>query len=285
MRWLAWWRRGACRVAGQGRHPAGRSCRSATGSASAGDRHAARLRERSRQPAGGLGGRCGRSSTNCAPSRGGRDGHPGRCCTLGQYLQHHWLTVTLPQRVAAGRLAPGTLDSYRDNCERHIIPHLGNEKLAQLGAVRLRRWLLELQTTPSARQRHKLRDGETELPPPETLSARTVAYCHAILRNALNDATSSSAATWPCWSNRPSSSARRSSHRRKTRPESCWHTRRVTACGPTGWWFSPSGCAAVKASACAGNTSTSTQGPSASQPASSASGATRTRRPGGARAS
>jgi integrase len=90
--------------------------------------------------------------------------------------------------VAAGRLAPGTLDSYRDNCERHIIPHLGTEKLAQLGAVRLRKWLLELQATPSSRQRRTLRDGETELPPPGTLSARTVAYCHAIVRKALNDA-------------------------------------------------------------------------------------------------
>ena len=38
------------------------------------------------------------------------------------------------------------------------------------------------------RRRRKLRPGETELPAPPTLSIRTVAYQHAILRRALNDA-------------------------------------------------------------------------------------------------
>ena len=51
----------------------------------------------------------------------------GRGITLGQYFERQWLAVTLPQRVAAGRLAETTLDSYRDNAEKHIIPALGGE--------------------------------------------------------------------------------------------------------------------------------------------------------------
>jgi integrase len=112
----------------------------------------------------------------------------GRSITLGRYLEKQWLGVTLPQRVAAGRIAQTTLDSYRDNTEKHIIPALGKVKLVDLKPAHLRPWLLDLQKKPSGRARTKLRPGETELPPPEVLSARTVAYCHAILRKALADA-------------------------------------------------------------------------------------------------
>lgn len=112
----------------------------------------------------------------------------GRTPTLGTYLTKTWLAVTLEQRVAAGRLSPSTLDSYRDNTAKHIVPHLGKVKLVDLSPAHLRTWLLELQRKPSGRTRRKLRPGEKKLPPPPTLSPRTVAYCHAILRAALSDA-------------------------------------------------------------------------------------------------
>jgi integrase len=112
----------------------------------------------------------------------------GRTDTLGRYLIDVWLAVTLPQRVAAGRLAASTLDSYRDLVEKHIVPHLGKVRLVDLSTTHIRAWLLELADKPTGRVRKKLRPGETELPPPEKLSARTVAYCHAVLRKALNDA-------------------------------------------------------------------------------------------------
>jgi integrase len=112
----------------------------------------------------------------------------GRSITFGRYLEQNWLAVTLPQRVAAGRLSVTTLDSYRDMAERHIIPALGRIKLVDLRPAHLRTWLLELQDKPSGRARKKLRPGEEKLPEPPKLSPRTVAYCHAIVRKALADA-------------------------------------------------------------------------------------------------
>jgi integrase len=110
----------------------------------------------------------------------------GRTDTVEQYIAQ-WLTVTLPQRVAAGRLAASTLDSYREKCELHIVPHLGRVKLVDLGTVHIRQWLLELTDKPSGRTPKKPRKGEKRAEP-ERLSARTQAYCFAILRKALNDA-------------------------------------------------------------------------------------------------
>ncbi|GGP98419.1 integrase [Actinomadura coerulea] len=112
----------------------------------------------------------------------------GRTDTVEHYLTRVWLPVTLPQRVEAGKLAASTLDSYRDTCEKHVIPHLGRVRLVDLSTTHIRAWLLELARKPSGRSRKKLRPGETKLPPPETLSTRTVAYAHAVLRKALNDA-------------------------------------------------------------------------------------------------
>lgn len=118
------------------------------------------------------------------------DGLPitsGRGVSTGAVLRQ-WIAVTLPQRVAAGRLAPGTLDSYRDNTEKHIIPVLGDVPLSALSPAHVRQWLADLAVKPSGRPRRKLREGETGLPPAPVLSPRTVVYCHAILRKALNDA-------------------------------------------------------------------------------------------------
>jgi integrase len=112
----------------------------------------------------------------------------GRTDTVADYLLKVWLAETLPQRVAAGRLAPSTLDSYREKVELHIIPHLGKIKLVGLSTADIRRWLLVLADKPSGKRRRKLRPGESKLPEPDKLSARSIAYIHAVLRKALNDA-------------------------------------------------------------------------------------------------
>lgn len=112
----------------------------------------------------------------------------GRTDTLATYLERRWLTVTLPQRVAANRLDEDTFDGYEDTVRLHIVPHLGRVKLVDLDAHHIRTWLLELAEKPSGRQRRKLRPGEDTLPEPAKLSARTQAICHAVLKKALNDA-------------------------------------------------------------------------------------------------
>lgn len=114
-------------------------------------------------------------------------GMPSKDQSLGQYLEI-WLTQTLPQEVAAGHLAASTLDSYADNARKHIIPALGHIRLRALTVSRVRQWQADLLEKPSSRVRRKLRPGEKKLPPPPVLSRRTVTYCHAILRRALNDA-------------------------------------------------------------------------------------------------
>lgn len=108
--------------------------------------------------------------------------------TVGAWVEGEWLGMTLPSRVAAGTLSPDTLDSYADNWRLHLAPSLGDVRWDKLTPARIRSWQTELLTKPSGRQRQKLRPGETELPPPKLLSNRTVAYCHAVLRKALNDA-------------------------------------------------------------------------------------------------
>ena len=107
--------------------------------------------------------------------------------TLAVYLER-WLATTLTQEAAAGHIALSTLDSYRDNTRKHIIPDLGHIRLRQLTPSRVRQWQHDLLCKPSGRPRRRLRKGERRLPPASPLSARTVAYCHAILRRALEDA-------------------------------------------------------------------------------------------------
>lgn len=108
--------------------------------------------------------------------------------TVGAWIEAEWLGGTLPSRVAAGTLSPDTLDSYADTWRLHLAPSLGDIRWDKLTPARIRSWQTELLAKPSGRQRLKLRAGETELPPPTKLSNRTVAYCHAVLRKALNDA-------------------------------------------------------------------------------------------------
>ncbi len=98
---------------------------------------------------------------------------PGREMTTAAYLRH-WTTETLPSRVTAGRLAPSTLSSYRDQVRLHIAPDLGEVLLRELSAPQVRAWLNRKLITPGHRGR--------------VLSARSVAYLHAVLRSALADA-------------------------------------------------------------------------------------------------
>lgn len=111
----------------------------------------------------------------------------GNTVSLERYLRQ-WIEITLPQRVKAGRLSQGTLDSYRDMTEKHVIPHIGRIKIVDLGTAHIRAWLLELAHKRSGRARKVLRPGEKELPAPPILSTRTQNYAHAVLRKALADA-------------------------------------------------------------------------------------------------
>lgn len=118
--------------------------------------------------------------------------------TVGDYF-HRWLGTTLPQYVAAGEMAESTMDSYRDNARKHIVPEgtepsLSHIKLTDLSAPVVREWQKQLAQKPGGRARRRLREGETELPPPAPLSLRTVAYCRAILHKALEDALRDEAA-------------------------------------------------------------------------------------------
>jgi integrase len=94
--------------------------------------------------------------------------------TVGAWVETEWLGATLPARVAAGTLSPDTLDSYADNWRLHIAPSLADVRWDKLTPARVRAWQTDLLTKTSARGK--------------PLSARTVAYCHAIVRKALNDA-------------------------------------------------------------------------------------------------
>lgn len=107
-----------------------------------------------------------------------------RPATLGSYLEE-WLGKTLSARVAAGRLSPDTLESYRTLTRLHIVPHLGDVRLDQLTPATLREWITLLLAKPRSQPRRP-RAGE---PAAEIarLSPRTVTLVHAVLRAALND--------------------------------------------------------------------------------------------------
>jgi len=115
--------------------------------------------------------------------------------TVGDYL-HRWLYTTLPQYAAAGELAESTVDSYQDNARLHIIPEaeptLRYVKLTALSAPMIRDWQDRLLRKPGGQSPRKAAAGEDA--PVPVLSARTVAYCRAILHKALADAIRDEAA-------------------------------------------------------------------------------------------
>ncbi len=93
--------------------------------------------------------------------------------TVGAYLKH-WAQEGLEARLRAGRLAPSTVSSYRDQVRLHLVPDLGQLPLTKLSAPHLRTWL----------------SGKQQLAGPagKPLSSRSIAYQHAVLRAALSDA-------------------------------------------------------------------------------------------------
>lgn len=133
----------------------------------------------------------GRTREDCKTARKNLEeelakGMPAEDQALGQFLEA-WINGALAAEVATGHLAESTRDSYADNARKHIIPELGHIKLRQLRASRIKQWQADLLVKPSGRVR-KQRKDEAQPPPVATLSPRTVAYCHAILRRAMNDA-------------------------------------------------------------------------------------------------
>jgi integrase len=88
--------------------------------------------------------------------------------TVGEYLRE-WLQLQRSQ------LQPSTLESYRSNVERYLVPALGDVPLDQLTAAQLSAFYSRLQHSG----RH--RSGQP-------LSLRTVQYCHGVIHKALGDA-------------------------------------------------------------------------------------------------
>ena len=82
--------------------------------------------------------------------------------TVGEYLLQRWLPGRIPS------LRPSTLDSYRRNIDRHVLPALGHVKLQQLSADQLDRFYADL-----------LISG---------LAPKTVRNIHTTIRKALQDA-------------------------------------------------------------------------------------------------
>lgn len=115
----------------------------------------------------------------------GRPGGTGR--TLGEFLEY-WTKTLLPQQVRAGEISQGTADEYARQARLHVIPALGWMRLAEIDPPEIRAWLDQLLTKPSSRTRRKPVKGDSKLALPPVLSARSAAYCHTILRRAVNDA-------------------------------------------------------------------------------------------------
>jgi integrase len=88
--------------------------------------------------------------------------------TVGQWLDQ-WLKSL--------RLAPSTKASYVKNCRLHLKPKLGDIPLARLTGTRISTLYRDLE-----------RDGRQDHKEGSPLSARTVRYCHTILKAALRDA-------------------------------------------------------------------------------------------------
>src|SRR5215212_1819511 len=88
--------------------------------------------------------------------------------TVGQWLD---------QWAAGLRVAPSTHASYAKNVRLHLKPQLGDIPLARLTGTHI-----------SVLYRDLERDGRQDHKAGSPLSARTVRYCHTILKAALRDA-------------------------------------------------------------------------------------------------
>lgn len=88
--------------------------------------------------------------------------------TVGEWLDE-WLEGL--------QVAPSTISSYRKNVRLHLKPAIGQIQLKDLTGSRISALYRSMET--SGRKDHKEGQG---------LSARTVRYCHTILKASLNDA-------------------------------------------------------------------------------------------------
>ena len=75
------------------------------------------------------------------------------------------------------RLGPSTMASYRKNVRLHVTPHIGQPPLDKLTETDITRVYRKLEG--GGRQDHKAGSP---------LSARTIRYCHTILKAALREA-------------------------------------------------------------------------------------------------
>jgi integrase len=83
----------------------------------------------------------------------------------------------LDQWVAGLQLAPSTVSSYAKNVRLHLRPALGDVQLQSLTGARISALYRQLEA--GGRKDHRAGEG---------LSARTVRYCHTIMKAALQDA-------------------------------------------------------------------------------------------------
>lgn len=110
-----------------------------------------------------------------------------RTTTVGRYLSW-WL-----DQVAAHRLRPTTLVTYRQYTDRYLIPGLGKHKLIGLSTGHVQQWLTSLrsvcwcctQAVDARRPEHRQRCCALGSCCGSFLTAGTIAYLRAILSSAL----------------------------------------------------------------------------------------------------
>ena len=106
--------------------------------------------------------------------------------SVGEFMKH-WL-----EQVAANKVRPSTLGSYRWITEKHILPNLGRVPLAKLSPQQIQVFLNDRLKSGRQPLPKRIKSGK-ETPPPQTpsnpaLTPRTVQHIHATLRTALDQA-------------------------------------------------------------------------------------------------
>ena len=112
--------------------------------------------------------------------------------TVGNFLKN-WL-----EHVAANKVRPSTLESYRWIVEKHLIPNLGRLPLAKLSPQEIQAFLNDRlksgrKPLPQRAKRKPQGDDPNQKPEPKqpdnpALTPRTVQHIHATLRTALDQA-------------------------------------------------------------------------------------------------
>lgn len=94
--------------------------------------------------------------------------------TVGQFLTHWLANVVRPS------VRPKTYASYEQIVSQHLVPGLGHIELRKLAPQQVQQLLNE-----KLQSKRKLQNGREST---KTISPRTVAYIHAVLRSALDQA-------------------------------------------------------------------------------------------------